>query len=110
MVSTITDVLEAALENLKIPSQGISLVKLHGDASYRVYYRLLLPSGKSFIVMQLPAGKTSASEEITNLREKPAEIPFVNVDHFLKARGLPVPNIFFADEPSGILLLEDFGD
>jgi aminoglycoside/choline kinase family phosphotransferase len=60
--------------------------------------------------MKLPEGKASASEEITNLKDRPAEIPFVNVDRFLKARGLPVPEIFFADERSGILVLEDFGD
>jgi aminoglycoside/choline kinase family phosphotransferase len=97
-------------ERLKISPLGLTLTKLQGDASYRIYYRLALPSQKTFIVMKLPEGKASASEEITNLKDRTAEIPFVNVARFLKARGLPVPEIFYADERSGILLLEDFGD
>ena len=37
-----------------------------GEASYRVYYRIQTHSGKSYIIMKLPAGMQSASEEITN--------------------------------------------
>ncbi|HEX5038213.1 MAG TPA: phosphotransferase [bacterium] len=95
---------------LKKPDAALSLAKLQGDASYRIYYRLSLSDGSSYIVMKLPAGKASASEEITNLKTKPAEIPFVAVDRFLKARGLPVPEIYEVDEAAGILVLEDFGD
>lgn len=95
---------------LKLSSAGLSLLKLQGEASYRIYYRLSLASGRTFIVMKLPEGKASASEEITNLKEKFSEIPFVNVDRFLSTRGLPVPAISYADEKAGILLLEDFGD
>ncbi len=97
-------------ERLKISPQGLKLTKLQGDASYRIYYRLTLPEGRTFVVMKLPEGKASASEEITNLKSKPAEIPFVNVDRFLSRRGLPVPEIHYADEKSGILVLEDVGD
>lgn len=95
---------------LKLAPDGLSLLKLQGEASYRIYYRLSLKSGRTFIVMKLPEGKASASEEITNLKEKSSEIPFVNVDRFLRSRDLPVPAIHYADDKAGIILLEDFGD
>jgi hypothetical protein len=108
---TLESQLKRVLESdLKIPAPSLTLTKLQGDASYRIYYRLAVKDGRTFIVMKLPEGKASASEEITNLKSKPAEIPFVNMDRFLKAKGLPVPEIHFADEKSGILILEDFGD
>lgn len=97
-------------ERLKVSPRGLRLTKLQGEASYRIYYRLTLEDGRSFVVMKLPEGKASASEEITNLKSKPAEIPFVNIGRFLMQRGLPVPEIHYADEKSGILLLEDVGD
>ncbi len=84
--------------------------RLQGDASYRMYYRAALPSGETFIVMKMPAGKASASEEITNIKEKPTEPPFITVDRFLKSRGLPVPEILGDSLSHGIILLEDFGD
>jgi len=107
---TLEQQLEPVLAKLKVPSTGFTLDKLQGDASYRIYYRLKPSSGPSLIVMKMPEGKASASEEITNLKEKPAEMPFVNVDRFLASRGLPVPAILHADEKTGILVLEDLGD
>ncbi len=95
---------------MKIRPDGLALTKLQGDASYRIYYRLSLPDGKSFIVMKLPEGKASASEEITNLKEKPAEPPFISVDRFLRSRGLPVPLIHDYEAAAGLIILEDFGD
>lgn len=97
-------------ERLKVSPRGLKLTKLQGDASYRIYYRLELASKSTFIVMKLPEGKASASEEITNLKSKPTEIPFVNVDRFLRSRGLPVPEIHYTDEKAGVLILEDVGD
>ena len=41
--------------------------KLFGDASNRIYYRTKDKTGRSVIIMQLPEGKLTASEEITNL-------------------------------------------
>ena len=107
MESNLSQILK---ERLKIADRIVSLRKLHGDASYRTYFRLTLEGGRTFIVMQLPQGISSASEEITHLKEKPAELPFVNIDRFLRGLGLPVPAIHDHDEKSGLLLLEDFGD
>jgi N-acetylmuramate 1-kinase len=97
-------------EKLKISPRGLKLVKLQGDASYRIYYRLSLADGRTFVVMKMPEGRASASEEITNLKARREEILFVNVARFLRSRGLPVPEIHYADEGLGILILEDIGD
>ncbi len=93
-----------------IKSELHEIVKLHGDASYRVYYRATLKDGKTFIVMQMPEGKSSASEEISNFKGDIGEIPFINVQKFLKDAGLPVPEIFAWDPSLKLMLLEDLGD
>lgn len=103
-------ILKPIIEGMKIPMQNPSLVKLHGDASNRVYYRLHLSRGQSFIVMQLPKGPASVSEEITNLKERPSEIPFIAINRYLAGRGLPVPKIYHEAAAEGLILLEDFGD
>ncbi|PIR20850.1 MAG: aminoglycoside phosphotransferase [Deltaproteobacteria bacterium CG11_big_fil_rev_8_21_14_0_20_47_16] len=87
-----------------------SITKLHGDASYRTYYRLFLKDGRSYIVMQLPEGKASASEEITNFSGTIEETPFQNVQRFLKSNAIPVPDIIFFSPDLRMMLLEDCGD
>lgn len=87
-----------------------SIHKLHGDASYRVYYRITLSDGRTFIVMQLPEGKSSASEEITNFSGKTNELPFQNVQRFLKSIEIPVPEIVQYNAEDHLMLLEDCGD
>lgn len=84
--------------------------KMHGDASYRVYYRVSLNDGSSYIVMQLPAGKASASEEITNFSGKLNELPFQNVQHFLAEHQILVPQIIHYNPELHMMLLEDCGD
>ena len=86
------------------------LQKLHGDASYRTYYRANLTDGRSFIVMQMPAGKSSASEEITNFAGAPGELPFINVQRYLARLGLPVPRIYTYNDTDRLMLIEDLGD
>ncbi|MBI1909408.1 MAG: phosphotransferase [Deltaproteobacteria bacterium] len=86
------------------------LTKLHGDASYRTYFRANLGPGKTFIVMQLPAGQASVSEEITNLREKPRDLPFLEIARYLGGLGLPVPQVHHYDSKNRFLILEDLGD
>lgn len=90
------------------PVAGIQ--KLFGDASYRTYYRVSTQNGSSFVLMTMPEGKMGVSEEITNLKEQPAELPFINVQKFLKKLGLPVPAIHHFSKEEGWLVLEDLGD
>lgn len=97
-------------EKLQYALLKLTLVKLHGDASYRTYYRADLGNGKTCIVMKIPEGLSSVSEEVTNLRVNLKELPFLNIGQFLKRRGLPVPEILFYDKKAGLLILEDLGD
>lgn len=92
------------------PATVTAIDKLHGDASYRVYYRLTLNDGRTFIVMQLPEGKASASEEITNYAGKLSELPFQNVQRFLKTLDIPVPEILQYSPEMHLMLLQDCGD
>ncbi len=94
---------------LHLAPEAIILTKLHGDASNRIYYRLEVAGKPSRIVMQLPAGPSSVSEEITNAAVKPSELPFVNIDRFLRSKDLPAPEIVSYDAAAGLMILEDFG-
>lgn len=87
-----------------------NLQKLFGDASYRTYYRGTLKNNETFILMAMPAGKMSVSEEITDLKTAPKELPFINIQKFLQKKGLPVPKIQLFSEEDRWLLLEDLGD
>ncbi len=84
--------------------------KLFGEASYRVYYRVKTDSGPSFIVMQMPPGKQSVSEEITNYQGPKLEPPFLNVARYLQKVGLPSPQVLNTDLDQGLILLQDLGD
>ena len=86
------------------------VVKLHGDASYRTYYRAVLDDKKSYILMQMPEGRASASEEITNFNGSHKELPFINVARFLKDHGVNVPAVHRYFEDDHIMILEDLGD
>ncbi|MCC7344162.1 MAG: phosphotransferase [Deltaproteobacteria bacterium] len=88
----------------------VSLDKLFGEASYRVYYRATLAGGETFIVMQMPAGRQSASEEITNYEGPKLEPPFLNVARWLERTGLPAPRVIDTDLDAGLILLQDLGD
>lgn len=87
-----------------------SIVTLFGDASYRTYFRVVLESGGSLIVMKLPEGLSSASEEITNYKGEKEELPYINVSNYLKESGVLVSEIFHYNPKSQILILEDLGN
>ena len=89
-------------------------VPLAGDASNRRYYRVHLSGApvRSLILMQLAEAEGfKASEEAVSGHEPEIfELPFINVLNHLAVIGLPVPVLYFYDEPAGLLFLEDFGD
>jgi aminoglycoside/choline kinase family phosphotransferase len=86
------------------------VVKLHGDASYRTYSRAYLSDGSTFIIMQMPEGKSSASEEITNFKGRQDELPFISVERYLRGLGLNTPAIYRYDEKDRMMVIEDLGD
>ncbi|MFI4988426.1 MAG: aminoglycoside phosphotransferase family protein [Alphaproteobacteria bacterium] len=70
---------------------------LAGDASFRRYERLTNGTGCRLVLMDAPPPQE-------NVR------PFVAVARHLVSLGLSAPRIHAADEGSGLLLIEDFGD
>lgn len=67
-----------------------------GDASFRKYYRLVLP-GQTAILMDAPP----PGEDVR---------PFLRIARHLVDIGLSAPRIIAEDVPDGFLLLEDLGD
>lgn len=70
--------------------------KLPGDASFRRYERLNL-SGRRAMLMDAPPPR----EDVR---------PFLRVARHLTSLGFSAPQIYEADETSGLLILEDLGD
>lgn len=69
---------------------------LAGDASFRTYYRLVLP-GQTAVLMDAPPPQ----EDVR---------PFLKIARFLVDCGLSAPRVIAEDVPDGFLLLEDLGD
>ncbi|MDB5419042.1 MAG: conserved predicted phosphotransferase, partial [Phenylobacterium sp.] len=95
-----------------------------GDASTRLYERLRLPSGESFIFMDQPPAVESA---VCPPGASPAErlalgynaasrlaagsvAAFVAVAEYLRRLGLSAPEIPAYDIPQGLAVMEDLGD
>jgi aminoglycoside/choline kinase family phosphotransferase len=95
---------------LRIEGAVKGVEKMHGDASYRTYYRLSLEDGRTFIVMRMPEGKASVSEEVTNFNGTHRELPYINVSNYLERQGLPVPKILLYSGDDHIMILDDLGD
>ncbi len=58
--------------------------------------------------MVLEAGAAKKSEEVSN-GTAPTELPFLNVQRYLKTHQLRVPEVFRYDESAGMVVLEDLG-
>jgi len=89
-------------------------VALAGDASNRRYFRLQLSEAPvtSLILMQLadPEGFKASEEAVGGKDIEISELPFINILKYLQTADIPVPVLYFYDEPAGLLYLEDFGD
>ena len=68
-----------------------------GDASFRRYFRVTTPEGRSLIAMDAPPEKESCRE-------------FVDIARRFAGLGLNVPGILQEDHENGFLLLDDLGN
>ncbi|MBF8258824.1 MAG: APH protein [Actinobacteria bacterium] len=96
-------VVTAALSALfRARTQPVRISELAGDASTRRYFRIALPAGAPFpsLVLMLYPDEIAAGEEL----------PFVNVHRYMKAAGVPVPEIHHAVPEARLIFLEDAGD
>ena len=100
----------------RLPFQGTfkKLEPLAGDASNRRYFRIEV-SGEalsSVILMQLaePEAFKQSEEAVSGASHPIIELPFINIQTHLAKAGVPVPGLYYYDQPAGLLYLEDFGD
>lgn len=80
----------------QFPGQTIDIQVASADASFRSYFRLVLPDGTTRILMDAPP-------EHEDCR------PFVQGCALMAAAGLNAPQVLHADLEQGILLLTDLG-
>lgn len=85
-----------AAEQNSLNQAAITLSPAGGDASFRRYFRLTLPEGRTQIVMDAPPAQEDSSS-------------FVTIGNRWYAAGLPVPKIYAANLEDGFLLLDDLG-
>lgn len=93
------------------------VTKLRGDASSRSYYRVEVDAEgaaatgdrpRQLIAMRLPEDAHKSDEQAGG--EANAELAFVDVQRMLRARDIPVPDVYVDDTRGRVLLLEDLGD
>ena len=117
MCASMVDVtsLKSILNSLQIAPVALSVVKLTGDASNRVYYRVswkTSDSPQSLILMVLadPELFKASEEAMTGPPPPVSELPFINIQRHLLASGVAVPEIRHYCPEKGWILLEDLGD
>ena len=93
--NTLLERISKAASNIGNP---VSFNRLAGDASTRIYFRVIFRDAESAISM--------VSQEPGSDEEK----AFVEIQSYLENLGVPVPKIFFHDPASGVIIIEDLGD
>lgn len=86
---------------------------LAGDASSRRYFRVRLAGAAAptaVLMVQSGSGLSISSDELVSISEAPQEMPFLDVQRYLRSRGIAVPEVYAADSARGLALLEDVGD
>jgi aminoglycoside/choline kinase family phosphotransferase len=80
----------------RYPGDKIGIAPASADASFRRYFRLVLPDGGTRILMDAPPEKEDCR-------------PFVHVAGLLAEAGIRAPKVEIADLEHGFLLLSDLG-
>lgn len=110
-----------------LTSNGFATATRHplpGDASTRRYERLVMPDGKSLMLMDQVAALESPPCNISMTESERLEAgwnatarlaagridAFVAADTHLRSLGLSAPEIMVYDAPNGLLISEDLGD
>jgi N-acetylmuramate 1-kinase len=88
---------------------------MQGDASSRIYERLVKPDGTTAVLMISPPRPDGPAVRYGKSYSTVARLaenirPYIAIDKGLRAEGLSAPEIFAFDLDVGIALLEDYGD
>jgi N-acetylmuramate 1-kinase len=86
-----------------------AVTRLPGGAGNRIYWRVCSFDGAhSAVVMELPADPAKSEEASKD--HAPIELPFLNVDRYLRGIGVRVPEIYLDASRDGFLVIEDLTD
>jgi len=106
-------------------AEAVTLEKMGGHASLRIYWRIRMPGGEGpDWQLEQVGGETTLVAMVLAPDYEPAksaegpederlatdELPFVDVQRYLAGLGVPVPAIEHVDREADVLLLEDLGD
>ena len=75
---------------------GVTIEPASADASFRRYFRAILPDGRTRVVMDAPPQQEDCA-------------PFVRLAGMFARLGVHVPHVYAGDIERGFLLLEDLG-
>jgi hypothetical protein len=84
-----------------LKGRGFEIVRLAGDASTRVYYRVAVQGGSK---------RGRQTLVLMHMAEPDPDPLFIGVQQVLHSAGVPVPAIHGFDPGLGLMLLDDFGD
>jgi len=90
----------------------LDVAPLAGDASSRRYFRVRVrgtSAPTAVLMVQSGSGLSISSDELSSVGDV-AEMPFLDVQRYLRSRGVAVPEVYAADSTRGLALLEDVGD
>src|SRR6266705_5665173 len=114
IAGTVNTKLPFRVEVAKKGDRPVAPTPLAGDASNRRYFRMELAGGPphSLIVMQLasPEAFKQSEEAVSGAAPAITELPFVNILSHLAKADVPVPALYYYEQPAGLLYLEDVGD
>ena len=86
-----------------------TVTRLPGGAGNRIYWRVDgLSGGQNAVVMELPPDPAKSEEASKD--HAPAELPFLNVHHYLSGIGVRVPRLYLDAVRDGFLVIEDLTD
>ena len=82
------------------------IVPLAGDASTRLYYRVIVPHATPSTLFPASVVVMAYPDEVPPGKE----LPFLNVHRYLRVAGIPVPDVLHHEPEDRLLFLEDAGD
>lgn len=86
------------------------IAALPGDASARRYFRVTHVDDTTSMLMQMPKGAASLSEEISTQHSESTLPPFLQIHATLERLQLAVPRVLFHAPATQQIALEDLGD
>lgn len=102
------EVIDRLVREVAGPDAVPAVAEMPGGASTRRFYRVELPSGRSFVAMYVPDARRS--DEVAKADRVSQRWPFLEVRDLLAGAGVRVPSVLAEACDDGFVLVEDLGD